>query len=498
MLGFFSKQPDHPLADPREAKKVCAEISARDPIGAIEEADAWLQSLAVADGFKLATRIERVMEVEEAATPQVRRLGREYLKQGSRNANLEAKLWAICHDYWKQVATTYEMTLGRFVSGEKDSAASLPLRGQLIARLLHAHVVLLKWKQYRYGPIEDELWRVIGTLYLDADTGKLARNSVTLYVGHAPTSIEAEYLKALLLQASAMDSLLPVEIELAERLIANFLPLFTLTREVRPENVYWVDAAKATPPRRLAQLPEVTPSLRFFNGVAALKAVADLQQSIQSSRGVPANINLGGQYEAKVVMDVLAHLAACWAPKPPMRKDARRRIKSRLDVAHGLPDVYGRVAGTLAGPAGIEVWMVDDVSLGGMGAQVQLRHKDWISLGVLVAIQPEGGKNWLVGRVRRFARVTTSQGQVGIETLSKSPVAIKADADGLATDVILLDPLVAGDDVRVLVAPGVLEGQLSLSLTAIHEGKSARLYGRETMITGADFAVARFFVASYA
>ena len=37
-------------------------------------------------------------------------------------------------------------------------------------------------------------------------------------------------------------------IELAERLIAHFLPLFVFTAEVRPNNVYWIDAAKAAPP----------------------------------------------------------------------------------------------------------------------------------------------------------------------------------------------------------------------------------------------------------
>ena len=45
MLGFFSSKNEHPLADPKEAKRILAEIATREPLGAAEEASGWLESL---------------------------------------------------------------------------------------------------------------------------------------------------------------------------------------------------------------------------------------------------------------------------------------------------------------------------------------------------------------------------------------------------------------------------------------------------------------------
>lgn len=495
MLGIFSKRPDHPLMDSREAKRINAEIATRDPQGAVEEATAWLESMATAEGFKLATSIERVLQIDETAAPQARRLGREFIHLGRSNPQQETRLWNLCHGYWKQLAATYELLLQQFMSGEKQNEAAVPQRPLVLARLLHARVALLKWDQFRYGPIGGDFWFALGAVYLQAEAEKLAQKPLVLYPGHPSTSIEAEYLKALLFQASAMDKLLPLEIELAERLIAHFLPHFSLTREVRPENVYWVDAAKPLPPTRLAKLPEVTPSLRFFNGGAALQEIEALQARIGADHQVPAEVNLGGQYETAAVMDVLGHLAMCWAPKPPMRKDARHRVKSRLIVAHGLDAVHGYISGRRGDQDGVELWIVDDVSLGGMAAQVPISRQDWIRIGVLVAMQPEGGSNWLLGTVRRFARSSPSQGQVGIETLSKTPVTVLADAGGLQTEAIVLDLPEVGEYARMALAPAALEDKVALTFEL--NGKRARFHPREILETGVDFVIVNFFVQSY-
>lgn len=498
MLGIFTKRSGHPLMDSREVKRITAEIAARDPQGAVEEAAAWLESMATAEGFTLATGIERVVQIDEAAAPQARRLGREFIQLGRTKPAQEARLWTLAHDYWQQLVIAYAAVRERVAASEKPNEVAVPQRIMMFARELHARAALLKWDQFHYGPIASEFWSELGALYLQADadvTEGLARMPVVLYPGYPPTSIEAEYLKALLFHASAMDKLLPIEIELAERLIVHFLPRFSLTHEVRPENVYWVDATKPLPPTRLAKLPEMTPSLRFFNGGEALQEIEALQARIAAEHQVPAEVNLGGQYETAVVMAVLEHLALCWAPKPPMRKDARHRVKSRLIVAHGMEAVHGYMSGQLSDQEGIEMWLVDDVSLGGMGVQVPISRHDWVRIGVLVAMQPEGGNNWLLGVVRRFARSSATQGQVGVETLSKTPVPVLADAGGLQTATIVLDPPEVGEYARMVLAPAALEDKVALTFEM--NGKRARLHPRETLETGADFVIANFFVQSY-
>lgn len=495
MLGFFSSKSEHPLADTRGAKTIFAELTTRDPANALEEASAWLESLTGTDGLKPAVRLERVLQLDDTVAAQARRLGREFIHHGRANRMQESRLWELNHAYWARLVDAYGDCLERYRQAEKDADAMRPQLVLLYARLINAHANKLKWNQFRYGPIDPDIWGILGGLYLAAEAEKSAQKPLQLYTGMPPTSVEAEYLKALLFHASSMDKLVPLEIELAERLIAHALPRFALTRDVRPENVYWVDAARALPPTRLAKVPEISPSLRFFNGGAALNELEQIRARAIADGHVPAEVNLGGQYETHDVVSVLDHLALCWAAKPPMRNFVRHRVKSRLMVAHGLNSIQRYVAGISSDPGGVEVWVVEDVSLGGMGAQVPISRQDWIRIGVLVAMQPDGGDNWLIGIVRRFARVGGSEGQVGVQTLSKTPWVVSVDAAGYQADGILLDLPVVGEHARMLLPPNAVEDKVALTFAV--EGKHARLHPVERLQTGADYLLVSFFVQSF-
>lgn len=496
MLGFFSNKTVHPLADSREAKRILGEIASREPLSAVEDASAWLESLAADESFKLPQRIELNLRIDEAAVAQARRLGRDYPALGGASRVQESRQWQVGHGFWQQLIAAYLDCIARQQAAEKKDAD--PLRSQLPmihGRLINALAALLKWKQFRYGPVDLEFWKTLGGTYLAAVDAKSAQKPLTLYPGNPETTIEAEYLKVLVFHAASMDKLQPLEIEIAERFIAYFLPFFSLIREVRPENVYWVDAAKPLPPTRLAKLPEVTPTLRFFNGTRAVEAVAKTIEQIRGEGRVPPGINLGGQYDVGTVIPVLEHLALCWAPKPPMRSNARHRMSSQLKVVNGLASIHQRLSGRTSGPEGLETWVIDDVSLGGFGAQVSISRQDWIRIGALVGMQPEGGDNWLIGIVRRYVRSGPNQGSVGIETLSKTPRAVFADAGGLQTEALLLDIPEVGEYARMALAPNALEEKVAL-LFAMDE-KNARLHPRETILTGAGFIVANFFVQSF-
>lgn len=495
MLGFFSNKTVHPLADAREAKRILAEIANREPVAAVEDAGAWLESLAADDGFKLGQRLDLIFKLDEAAVVQARRLARDYPAQTGASRAQEARHWQAGHGYWQQLAGAYLDCMARHRAAEKEGEAirtQLPL---LYGRLIGALAARLKWDQFRYGPVEREYWQTLGGVYLAAVDARLAQKPMALHAGAAETTIEAEYLKVLVFHAASMDNLQPLEIEIAERLIAYFLPFFSLIREVRPENVYWVDVAKPLPPTRLAKVPEITPTLRFFNGTRAVDAVAKTIEQIRGEGRVPPGINLGAQYTVDTVIPVLEHLAVCWAPKPPMRSDARRRINAPLRVVHGLATVHGRLSGRGNGADGIESWVIDDVSLGGLGAQATISNPDWIRIGGLIGVQPDGGENWLIGIVRRYVRTGPKQASVGIQTLSKTPRAVSADAGGLRTEALLLDVPEVGEYARMALPANALEDKVALVFSL--DGKNARLHPRETLATGADFVIANFFVQSF-
>jgi hypothetical protein len=490
MLGFFSAKPDHPLADPKEARRIVAAIAAHEPAAALGEAAGWLESLAGIDGFPLALRLERANEIAAASLPQARRQARDFLAGTHRTRLQEQQAWQRNQNYWTQLAHVLDRCLEEADADAKAAETLRPRLGALLAGLLIAHAGCQRWVQLRYGPIDGSLWTRLGDLYLRAVKEKLAEREVQPFgPGEGATTPAAEYLKTLVFQAASMDNLLPLEIGLAERFIAHFLPYFVFGAEVRPESVYWVDAGKPLPPTRLAKVPDVSPGLRFFGPGQALAAVRQMHERIAASGALPAEVNLGGQYAAAVVLPVLDHLAMCWSPKPPTRNFSRHRIKSRVGIVGGLTAIRQYLDGGPGGFDEVESWLVEDVSQGGMGIRLPLQRNDWVRVGVLVGMQPEGGDNWLVGVVRRFLRETEVQGVVGIETLSKAPRAVTAAGGGFETALVLLDPPQDDSSIRVLLAPG--DWEEGIPLVTRMDGRRWRLHPDERIETGDDWLVGR-------
>jgi len=455
-MNLFARKEDHPLANAEDAEQLLHALTRDEPSKALEDAAAWLDSIVSAGDMRAERRLELILQIDAAAMPQTRRLTLGFLTSPQLPRAAEYRMWRVSHGYWRRLATAYDECLSRVGGvGKRQS-------GLVCARLLHACGNWLKWAHFRYGPVPNDLWSLAGAAYLAAERSGVATLPVPLYAGFRETTATAEYLGVLLLKASSMDNLLPVEIEIAERLIAHLLPGFALTDQAQPENVYWVDPACPLPPTRLACIPEVTPTLRFFATAPAVGALGRLRAEAATRGLLPADVNLGAQYPAKTVLSVIDHLSTCWSPVPPMRHHPRRRVRGRMSVVGNLPGIGRRLAGQSENADDADSWTIEDVSQGGIGAHVSLAGKDWLKVGTLVGLQPEGGDNWLVGVVRRFVRETDSVGNVGIETLSKHPRGVVAYSHGLQTEIVMLDPPREGGELRLAVSPTDWEEQVPL------------------------------------
>src|SRR5207253_3841330 len=152
-------------------------------------------------------------------------------------------------------------------------------------------------------------------------------------------------------------------------------------------------------PLRIVKPPEATPGLRCFGPGNALAGLQSMVQRVEATRDLPSN--LGTTQDPEGALEVLRHLATLWSPEPPERKHARHSVKSRLAIAHGLAGVLQAVAD--AGTSldfdqrATESWVVENVSAGGFGAIVPQVKADWLRVGTLLAMQPDGGTNWIVG-----------------------------------------------------------------------------------------------------
>lgn len=460
MISLFGgRKSDHPMAGIREARKLLEELPTTDTVKCAEELTHWLQSVMAEEGFKAEYRTQLVQLIDEAAQTHLRKLAREYMASPRLAKFQEIRLWKAIYEYWREAGLAYSGCIDLYAAGAKGADAPKAGMPLLLARALRALAAQMKWMYVRYGPMDQSVWGVIAKVYALAEARKLAQSQVTLYPGIPGESTpEQEFLKAVMLSASSPDSLLPLEMELCERLIAHFCTSFTLRLDQQPDIAYWIDLATSQAPLRLARPPQHAPTLRFFAAGRALEDLEAMIDTIKTSGAVPSQVNLGGSYPPHTVLDVLNHLALYWSPKPPERRHQRHRVKSRLNVVHGYDGVLAVIGGEPDHDgSGAESWIVENVSAGGFGAGIPEVKGEWLKIGCLLALQPEGGDNWVLGVIRRLQREIPLKGSVGIQTIARSAQVVELNVSGSAgaeTGVLTVDGSEPPGEVRVLLRAG--------------------------------------------
>jgi len=242
------------------------------------------------------------------------------------------------------------------------------------------------------------------------------------------------------------------------------------------------------------------PSQRFFKPGTAHARMLELLHSLERGDQIPAGLNLGDQYAVRFVLPVLRHLSAYLAPIPPQRRHDRHHVKHRMSVLSGLINAFVVFSGDFGGrPAGLQMesWVVENVSRGGFGALLSSIPSEWLRVGALIALQPEGGDNWLLGVVRRYHRETENEARVGIEALSRQVMSVELKVRTISTYAaastvpgLLLDDGGAQDEVRVVLPPASFD--LRESLEYSRGGKHFLLAPVALIEQNGDYDLARY------
>jgi len=457
---------DHPMTNPKEARRILDALPP-DEIKALEELAHWLESVSAVDGFKPAERAALLISVDDAAQARQRKVSRDYSAAVRPSRYAENRMWTQMHEYWKQAG----LALGRMLDMAAQAPKSLePKTLAVIAtRALRAAAQQLKWQHMRYGPVDPAVWGMLNKVYAFCEARGFADGKLVPYPASGESSPRQEYGKALMFNASSPDSLLGPEVDLAERVIADLAPGFVLANAPAAGLMYWTDLGRAMAPQRIVKPPEASPGLRCFGPGAALATLQAMAQKVEATRDLPAN--LGATQDPEAALEVLRHLAVLWSPEPPERKHARHSVKSRLTIAHGFAGVLEALAesgGSLDfDQKATESWVVENVSAGGFGALVPQAKGDWLRVGTLLALQPDGGNNWLVGTIRRVSRTSPQEARVGIETLSRAPKVMKFRVRGLGEETAILLPaaVLGSGEVAVALRAGVYPPGQNLEAT---------------------------------
>jgi hypothetical protein len=499
--GLFGQKTEYPLADPRELKKIIGELPKENAFKALDEIVGWLESLEATDEVTADRLYEAVRHLEEAAQPHLRHLAKDYLHSARLAPAEEKRLWSINFGFWNLLAGAYERCLDEMAAKPRMADHLKSALPAICSHLIAALAAILKWEQFHYGPSANAHWQRLGRALLVAEDAGVASKSVPFGQQAGLSSVQQEYLKAMVFHAASMDSLLPLEIDLAERLIGHFLPQFVFTAGAQHDSVYWVDLTLPQPPLRLARMPaQALPTQRFFKPGPAHAAIQSVLDILQRGGDIPPDINFGGQYHPKILIPVLRHLTVYLAPIPPQRKHDRHHVKHRMVVANGLINVVVAFSGQFGSRPvmpQMESWVVENVSRGGFGAVVSDIPADWLKIGALLAIQPGGGENWLLGIVRRYRRITEIDARVGIETLARHAVLVDlkprmassyAAVPGVSA--LLMHEGSEPGEVRVVLPPASFNLQEVLEYTA--DGKRQLLTPVALIEQSADYALARY------
>jgi hypothetical protein len=465
MLKLFGAGADHPMRSPKEARRILDALPT-DDVAALEELGHWHESVSVAEGFKLPERASLVLAIDEAANPRARKLSREYCGSARPSRYQENRLWMQLHEYWRQAALAF----ARAIDAAAQSPKGLePNTLALVAtRAIRAAAQQIKWQHLRYGPVDPAAWAIVNRVFAFCDARGIAEGKLTLYpAARTETSPRNEFLRAVMFSTSSPDSLLASEADYAERTIADLAPHFLLAPAPAPGLLYWTDVVRAMPPLRLVNPPPASPGVRYFGPGNALMSLQALIQKNEALRDLPAS---GSMQDPEAAVEVLNHLAMLWSPEPPERRHARHSVKSRLTIAHGLAGALEALGGAESldfNQNAAESWVVENVSAGGFGALVPQAKIDWLRVGALIALQPDGGSNWIIGAVRRVSRTTATEARVGIETISRSPRVAKFRLRGLGEETGLLLPsaMLGSGEVSIALRSGVYPPNTNLEAT---------------------------------
>ena len=499
-------QSNHPLAEDKAARELITELPANDSFKALEELSYWLDSLKGAEDLKLGRQLEIIDLMDQAAKNHQRKLSQDYLAGSARLQKFqEIRIWNTSFTFWKQLADAYQLCLTRYQAGAGGWGSLKGPLPMIVARAMRAISLQLKWQLLRYGPVAPRLWEEYGKLFAYADEKGFAATKVEVYPEKfGESTIQREFLKGLMLAISSTDSLLPMKLEVAERVVAQFSDFFVIQRQPGKGCHYFIDISTGKGPARMVSRLQMTPGLRFFGPGSAARELEKLIPVLQADGVVPSNVNLGTVFDPELVLEVLRHLGRYWAPVPPARGEERRRSVSRISVIHNFEEIAATVSADtqdLAFDNSAETWTVENESDGGYGALLPQTKGDWLKVGTLLGVKLEHGAAWGVGIVRRLSAYDLKQRYVGIQVFSKGATVVKlapanAGSGTVAQDAVLLPSSTSDSsgtgEMSLLLRPGVFSEKKNYEMQAY--GRSYLLVPKKLLEGGDDFDMARFRV----
>lgn len=493
----------NPLADLKSARRWVATLPANDAMKVLQELSDALQSLNDQPNLKLVNRLEITLLLDEAGIGPRNRLLREYLSQSRLPSYRENALWMGIHQYWARLAAAYSVCLEQ-AQAERSQLSSEQLL-QFVVRGLHAGRHWIKWRLLRYSTVEGVQWRLAARFFVVAENNKQSNLRHVIYAGTATESTaKNELLKMLLLGVSASDGLLPVQTEIASRIIEFVVAECDWSETYLPNTGFCYNLIGDLPPMRVQGAPSGSGVWRFFGGQSAVESLESIRN--ETLRGtLKSGLYLGGDYSLRQVQLVVEHLLRYWVHPLPERRSVRESSYCRIEVIHGFAEVVRHFVSLqergltfdapvpsvskddvievgvpisdqedtdISGAASLlqrqESWVVQNISTTGLGALVTMVSGDWLRVGQLIALSfQEKCEDWKIAVIRRLHQTNHGATYVGLEILAQKILPVKVHLLNMALQEdefsLVLDDY-SGQQLKILTRVGTLDAAICAEL----------------------------------
>lgn len=466
-LTAFKRKPADPMTDLQSATRWMKALPLGDLYAANEQLVKTLRDFNAQKVAVSTDRIQALLHLDQGAQEILRGLHTQYLHNPRMSRAVESRLWNSVFSYFAEILQAYHGLVMDYVGnpGGSKVRSFLPL---VIARALNYLGCDAKWCFFRYEGVNPKLWKRLHKLYHLAEYEEIEREPIVIYEGEAHgTSIVNLYLRVLMLEAANNGTLLPRQIDLVDRWLADLCRHLVLEKSFKPSrHTFYVDLGESRGARRVRRL-EPTETKRYWDTFALKAHLDDLRARLVAGEA-PARLGLTEDCRLPACLELLDKVAELWSPsvKRARRAHERTRMMQQIEVVHGLERIcanvkldndqvrldaesqglsyeealdlhlYGFVTqrtrarlaqereGRRPPMEAHERWVAENESEDGYGALIDVSEDDWIRLGRLVGLRPERRGTWVVAVIRRMVRVGSDRYSVGLRVLSRQPVAL--------------------------------------------------------------------------
>ncbi len=487
--------PEHPLRDVGEARKHIELLPEGDPVASLADLTRWTASMNQTETFSPGRRARVLMLLDDAARLKWRALGARYLApQGlpTENRDGDPAILRAMYDSAFEFANGFAITLDESEQSSQwvtQNQARLMIRSMrwLGRRLALAHMLSV--------PHTPAVWELLHRRRELAALRGISSTALPAFEGvKRNTSVNREYLRSLLLELAAPDTLRPRQVEMVYRIAARVASMAKLESEPNDETAFSVIPSGSARPIPVDRLKPGGAGPLYISTVNCLPRLrAALERDMGRNPGDEDTL-YGRGFTLRERSAMLNRLLEYWGLNPPQRRNRRIPVALAARVINGFEQVLGvvpvlespqikatgqarsslrveldqtnnslkrsKVRAARVGPA-----RVLDASAGGLGLAIRRGDAAWAKHGMLVAVLIEPGKDWFVGVLRRIFSVDEEL-RLGIQILAAKPRKVllysQAFRDNMVWEEAILAEKSFGENYRYAI---LLEPQ-PLPLTA--------------------------------